>query len=110
MFEIDLRQILITNPIIDSVKKYNYKINYEYKLSVKEQGFNLNRLDSLILINFDSLIKNSPIKIKKATYNNKNIGIKIDGIVKQAYEIIDGRHRIALAILNNKKKINSIII
>ena len=52
-----------------------------------EQGFALTRLT-----NFDK--KTDPIIVKPI----KNMGKKIDGVMKQLYEIVDGRHRVSYAI------------
>jgi hypothetical protein len=110
--QIDLRQILITEPIINIIKEYNPEVDLsEFKLSRNPAGFRLSRMDQMIQSNFDELIKNEPIELKIARNNEgKMIGVKIDGTMKKAYEILNGRHRIARAIIDGKKTINAIIL
>jgi hypothetical protein len=110
--EVDLRQILITEPIINAIKEYNPDADLsEFKLSRSPPGFRLSRMDQMIQSNFDELIKNEPIELKIAKNNEgKMIGVKIDGRMKKAYEILNGRHRIARAIIDGKKTINAIIL
>jgi hypothetical protein len=110
--QIDLRQILITKPIIEIVKKYNPTINLDiYKISKGEQGFPLTRMDRMMESDFNNLINYEPIELKVArTTDGKMIGTKIDGNMKKMYEIVNGRHRIARAIIEEHKYINSKII
>lgn len=110
--QIDLRQILITQPIIEAVKAYKPDMDLdEYKLSKGVQGFRLSRMEQMMESNFDELMKNEPVELKVArTSDGKMIGIKIDGIMKKMYEIINGRHRITRAIIEGNKAINAIII
>ena len=99
--ELDLRQILITEPIIEAVRKISGNSEFEFRNFKKqrgEQGFPLNRLDLL-----ES--KTDPITLR-AVYGK---GIKIDGIMKQVYEIIDGRHRVAYAIATKKRMVNAVL-
>jgi hypothetical protein len=110
--EIDLRQILITEPIINVIKEYNSVIDLnQFKLSKSNPGFRLPRMEKMMQSNFDELIQNEPIELKIARNNDgKMIGLKIDGTMKKAYEIINGRHRIARAIIDGKKTINAVIL
>ena len=110
--EIDLRQILITEPIINVIKEYNSVIDLnQFKLSKSNPGFRLPRMEQMMQSNFDELIQNEPIELKIARNNDgKMIGLKIDGTMKKAYEIINGRHRIARAIIDGKKTINAVIL
>ena len=95
----DIRQILITSPIINAIKTLNPNIDVSIYLTQKgEQGFTLARL-----IIMDK--KPEPIIIKPLL----NMGRKINGTMMQLYEIIDGRHRIAHAILSGQKTIPVVI-
>ena len=96
MSEVDLRQILITEPIIEAVKKISGNPEFEFHTFKKqrgEQGFPLNRLGSLE--------STDPITLRPVAGK----GTKIDGSIKQVYEIIDGRHRVAYAIASKKDRI-----
>lgn len=110
--QIDLRQILITKPIINAVKEYNPDIDLsQFKLSKGEHGFGLSRMGQMMESNFEELIENEPIELKVArTPDSKIIGAKIDGTMKKMYEIINGRHRITRAIIEGHKTIKAIII
>ena len=110
--EIDLQQILITKPMIDAIKMYNPDLDLnEYKLSKGEQGFRLPRMEQMMESNFNELLQNEPVELKVArTQDGKIIGIRIDGIMKKMYEILNGRHRITRAIIEGHKTINAIII
>ena len=109
---VDLRQILITEPIINAVKEYNPEVDLtEFKLSKGQPGFRLPRMEQMMQSNFDELIQNEPVELKVARNNEgKMIGLKIDGVMKKAYEILNGRHRIARAIIEDKKTINANIL
>lgn len=110
--EIDLRQILLTKPIMNAVKEYNPDINLgEYKLSKSEHGFGLSRMEQMMESDFTELLEKEPVKLKVArTSDGKMIGTKIDGVMKKMYEIIDGRHRITRALIDGHKNIKAIII
>ena len=110
--QIDLRQILITKPMIDAIKEYNPDIDLKnYKLSKGEQGFRLNRMEQMFESNFDELLEKEPVELKVAKNSDgKVVGIRIDGIMKKMYEIINGRHRISRAIIEENKTINAKII
>ena len=91
--QIDLRQILITKPIINAIKEYVPDIDLnEFKISKGEQGFRLNRMEQMMESNFDELLENEPVELKVArTPDGKMIGSKIDGSMKKMYEIINGK-------------------
>jgi len=110
--EIDLRQILITKPIINAVKEYNPDFDSSvFKLSKGEQGFRLSRMEQMMESNFDELLKKEPIELKVArTSDGKMIGTKINGTMKKMYEIINGRHRITRAIIEGNKSIKATIL
>ena len=99
---IDLRQILITTPIMRAVKTISGKSDFnfdKFKRQTGEQGFTLKRLTNLEL-------RVDPISVKPVAKR----GVKINGSMKQVYEIIDGRHRFAYAIANDKDHISANII
>lgn len=97
--EIDLRQILISDPIIAAVKSRKPNTNFTiYKRVKGEQGFPLARFT-----NFDK--KTAPIIIRPVP----KAGTKIDGVMQQLYDIKDGRHRVAYAISEGKTTINATI-
>ena len=95
----DLRQILISQPIIDAVKKLNPDANLTpYTKEKGEQGFALVRLS-------DMHLKTDPIVLKPVS----KMGKKIDGTMKQLYTIVDGRHRVAYAIATGNSTIQAVI-
>ena len=105
---IDLRQILITQPIIDAVKGVNADINLDdFSISKGEQGFRLNRVNEIRNIkDFENFVNQNPILVKKL----KGVGKKIDGNLVQLYEIIDGRHRFARSIIDGLNNIRVKVI
>lgn len=110
--EVDLRQILITKPIINAVKEYNPDADLsQFKLSKGEHGFGLSRMGQMMESNFEELLENEPVELKVAkTPEGKMIGAKIDGTMKKMYEILNGRHRITRAIIEGHKTIKAIVI
>lgn len=110
--EVDLRQILITKPIINAVKEYNPDADLsQFKLSKGEPGFGLSRMEQMMESNFEELLENEPVELKVAkTTEGKMIGAKIDGTMKKMYEILNGRHRITRAIIEGHKTIKAIVI
>jgi hypothetical protein len=101
METIELRQILITQPIIKAVKDvYPDMEMSQFKTSKQPAGFGLSRMDRMMEeFEFDELLRTEPIEITPATKNGKLVGIQIDGKMKKLYEIVNGRHRIARAII-----------
>ena len=97
--EMNLRQILITDPIITAIRSRKPDANVSIYKKVKgEQGFPLVRFT-----NFDK--KTGPIIIRPVS----KAGTKINGLMKQLYDIKDGRHRVAYAISEGKATINATI-
>ena len=105
--EIQLRQILITQPIRQAIQEYNPALNVsEYKNSLLPQGFRLSRIEQMMRADFSTLLTNDPVELKKAfSSEGKPLGAKIDGQMKRLYEIVNGRHRIARAILESRPTI-----
>ena len=56
---------------------------------------------------YNQLLKDEPVKVTAAINpkSGKKAAIKIDEVMKPAYDIIDGRHRVARAIIENRKTI-----
>ena len=106
--EIEVRQIAITQPIINAVKERAPDLNLdEYKISKEPPGFRLSRMDSMMDADIDSLLQKEPVEVKQSmTSDGKPKGIKIDGVGKKLYEIVNGRHRVARSIIEQKPTIN----
>lgn len=101
---VDLTQILLTKPMINATRKLRSNINVSKFLKQQgTQGFKLTRLNRMQHANLDKL---EPVVLKKV----KNKGRKINGVLKQVYEVIDGRHRITTAIASGKTSIRAKII
>ena len=103
----DLRQIIITPPI----KKAILEINPEMDLSTFELNkslakFPLSRMSLMMSANFEQLLKLNPIEIKPKIIHGQKMCCLIEGQIKPLYEIINGRHRVARAIIDGHKKIN----
>lgn len=95
----DLRQILMTKPILYAIRQINpLAETSHYKHQKGEQGFALTRLS-------DIEKRTDPIVIKPVL----GAGIRFDEKMHQLYEIIDGRHRIAHAASLGKRTIPAII-
>jgi len=109
---IDLRQILLSQPIIDIIKLYNPNIDLkQYKLSKKPHGFRLSRMTEIMNADFDKLLEIEPIEIIEAkNEQGKFIVTKINGNIKKLYEINNGRHRVARAIIEGIPNIKSKIL
>ena len=91
---LDIRQILLTKPILNILES---KVDVSgYSKQKGFQGFPLKRMNTL-KNNINSL---EPIVVKETKY-----GKSIDGEKKRLYEIIDGRHRLTKAILQGKKTV-----
>ncbi len=88
--------LLLTKPIINAAKQAGANLkSLSIKMQPNEQGFALSRTNRVIDAMNNHLIL-PPIMIKK--YNNTSF-----------YEIIDGRHRVAISLANNYTHIPAII-
>ena len=110
MAKLDLRQILITLPIANAVISLSPQHDLtQFTMSKLPAGFGLNRIDSITALSpkeFDTLLFENPIMVKKAVNSKGNgLGVKIDHKLMQSYELMDGRHRLARAIAENKTTI-----
>jgi len=100
---INIKQIAITEPIVNAVKIANSSIDVNNLTISKEadQGFGLSRMDRMMEANIDTLLALEPVEVKKIP----RMGVKVDGKMQQLYTIVNGRHRIARAILEGKNDI-----
>lgn len=90
--------------MINATRKLRSNVNVSKFLKQQgTQGFKLTRLNRMQHANLDKL---EPVVLKKV----KNKGRKINGVLKQVYEVIDGRHRITTAIASGKTSIRAKII
>ena len=108
-----MRQILLTQPILDAVLTIKPAINVSgFKLQKGEQGFALSRMNSMMKANMNALLKAEPVELKTATSadGKRAIGVTIDEVLKPAYEIVNGRHRIARAILTGRATVTATIV
>jgi hypothetical protein len=109
--EIDIRQLIISEKMSDTLKENGINIIRaqgcnisENQFIVKEDGsFQLARLENIMSLP-EELIP--PISVKNHTNASGNkMRVTIDGEKKALYDIIDGRHRVVRAILNGNNKI-----
>lgn len=105
IIEIDLRQILLTNPIKDAVKEISGNDDFDFsgfKTARDNHGFKLHKIENMMGIeDFGALLEEEPVVVKNVLVNGRPSGIKIDGVMKPLYEIVDGRHRFARAIIED---------
>lgn len=107
---INIKQLILTYPISNAVKKIDPSKEITNKL-VDDGTFGLSRMDNMMDLDFDTLIATEPIQIRKAlSPDGKPRGIKIDGVGFPLYSIVNGRHRVARALLENREEINAIIV
>jgi hypothetical protein len=112
---VDLRQILLSPRIIDAIQTIisPEKDLTSYTMSKLPAGFGLNRFDSIMEMSaesFNELLHKEPIQVKKAVNpTGQGLGVKVDGRLLQGYELMDGRHRVARAIAEDKTQIEIII-
>jgi hypothetical protein len=90
--EVELTQIIITNRIVNAIKKYNSDIDLSGFTIINDGTLPLNRMENMMNLNFNSLIKNEPVQLKES----------YDG-----YLIQNGRHRVARAIIEGRHTINA---
>ena len=104
--QIDIRQILITQPIVDAIYSINPHADIsQFKMSKREHGFPLTRMDRMMQLDktdFEMLLKENPIELTKAlNRNGEPMGTTIDGIRKPLYDIVNGRHRFVRVFSSN---------
>ena len=110
--QVDLRQFLLTDQIIQAIKKYNPDLDISmYKQSKLDPGFPLPRMERMMEADFNDLLDREPVEVIQARSSaGKPLGTKIDGVMKPLYEIQNGRHRIARAILEGKQTVPILIL
>jgi hypothetical protein len=102
---VQLIQLLLTEPIVEAIttRRPGFDRRVEnFKMSKGEQGFKLSRMDGMMsVLNFDALLTSEPIEIKASmTLPNGTI----------LYEIVNGRHRVARAIIEQRQHIEATIL
>ena len=91
MVKIDVTKILLTKPIVDAAKTIDPEFSTKgFKQQPGEQGFSLPRME----------------ENKKQTGTAPAIVVKPRGTTGY-YEIVDGRHRFAIAIARKSKEIEA---
>ena len=111
MKEVLLHQLLLTDRIIDAVKTKVPKFDQStFRMSHLAPGFVLHKMNTMMGHNsntYNQLLKDEPVKVTAAINpkSGKKAAIKIDEVMKPAYDIIDGRHRVARAIIEGRKTI-----
>lgn len=99
--KINLRQIRLTEPIKTAIKEKMDEVDFSgFKMMPGEQGFRLHKLENMMNHpDFQGLLDENPIEVIPVLHNGKPRGISIDGELKPLYDIVDGRHRFARAII-----------
>ncbi len=102
---VQLIHLLLTEPIVEAITTHRPGFNRRaenFKMSKGEQGFKLSRMDGMMsVLNFDALLTAEPIEIKASmTLPNGTI----------LYEIQNGRHRVARAIIEQRQHIEATIL
>ena len=107
---INLTQLILTFRISEAVKKIdpNKKIT---NLLVDDGTFRLSRMDNMMSLDFETLIVSEPIQIRKAvSYDGTAREIVIDGVSLPLYTIVNGRHRVVRALVEDRRTINAVIV
>jgi hypothetical protein len=109
--KIKIRQIILTPPIVNAVLKYDPDKVINNKV-VDNGTFGLSRMESMLSCsNFEELLSSEPIQIRPAfTESGVPRGIKIDDIGYRLFTIVNGRHRVVRAMLEDMDDINVIIV
>lgn len=110
--EIDVRQILISEPIQSAVRRYKPEFDFsQYKISRQPAGFGLARMNRMMEANLPTLLQSEPVELRPAvSSDNKPIGGKIDGVMRRLYEIQNGRHRVARTLIDGHPTIQATIL
>jgi len=101
---VNLTQIMITKPVVDAIKAARPLFDARaenFKMYKGEQGFALNRMAQMMaVVNFDDFLTKNPVSLKAEAMFN---GLPL-------YAIVDGRHRVTRAIIQQKQQIEATII
>jgi hypothetical protein len=90
--EVTLSTIVITYRIVNAVKKYKPDIDLSGFCIVEDGTLPLNRMENMMSLDFESLIDKEPVQLRET----------FDG-----YRILNGRHRIARAIIEGRISIKA---
>lgn len=111
---VDIRQILITEPIKQGVISLtgNSAINLsKFKKAPGHQGFPLPRLEAIRNKNIRANLERYPIELEVLRNKDGNpLGTAINGVRKPLYKIVNGRHRFAKAVAEGLTVIPAIIL
>ncbi len=115
IIEIHPKQIRLTKPIKNAISKYlrglakndeNFFDEYLELTGKKAAPAPLNRMERMMEANYDELINQDPIEVSFVlNENRKKVAhplFKINGKRVPIYDIINGRHRLVRAIIDNK--------
>jgi hypothetical protein len=99
---------------VTAVKKYRPDFDAAaegFKMSSKDGGFRLSRMDQMMEADIDKLLEEEPVELEHV-YDAKGTkqGRKINDEGVLLYDIINGRHRITRSIIENRDEINADII
>jgi len=98
---IKIECLILTTQIVHAILKYDPNKLFNNQV-IYDDSFPLNRMESIMSCdNFDNLLNIEPIQIK-LDYTDKN--------QNKFYKIINGRHRVARSIIEDRLEINSIIL
>jgi hypothetical protein len=86
---------MITVRITNAIKKYKSDADLSGFEIFDDGTLPLNRMDNMMSLNFDELLENEPVQL------SESYGY---------YRILNGRHRIARAIIEGRKTINAKIM
>lgn len=102
---VDLRQILMTDPIFAAANKIKGEsVNRTKYLKNKgEQGFTLARVNRMKEADLNKLLESEPVTLVKLLGR----GRKINNTMKQLYSIKNGRHRVARSMAENRQTIRA---
>lgn len=112
--ELDIRQIRITPQIKHAVRALQPDISFNaFKIDPCSESLPLNRMINMMSLPSDTFDTIEPIDVRPiytvgATY--RPLGVRLDGRLRPIYDIVNGRHRVARAILEQRKTIRAIVI
>ena len=93
--EVDINKIMITIRITTAIKKYKPDIDLSDFEIFDDGTLPLNRMANMMSLDFDELLEKEPVQLKES-YGY--------------YTILNGRHRVARAIIEGRTTINAKIM
>lgn len=93
--QVDINKIMITVRITNAVKKYKPDADLSGFKIVDDGTLPLNRMSTMMSLNFNDLLEKEPVQLKES-YGY--------------YTILNGRHRVARAIIEGRTSINAKIM